>query len=625
MRNRFPGLALIVFLGLGILIVIPTGAAEPVDAKKIEKLIDRLGGDDFGDREKATVELDAIGVPALEALKKARASKDVEISKRAADLVAKIEKRGVAASLLAPKKLRLIYKETPVTEAVADFAKKSGYPIQILDPEGKLKDRKISLDTGEVTFWQAFELFCDQAGLKEMDPLQGLGGFGGFGGIGVGPGPLPIPKAPPAKEEKQPQKDEPQPGVKRGAVPGAAFAQFQAAPAQAPAAPPPAIGVLGGPVPGAIGFGGGAGVIGFGFNGGMPGQIILLDGKAKAMPVDTTSAIRVKVMEKAEFFGPAKEKEILLGLKVSAEPKLQILQLVNVRIAKAVDDQGQNLTQAADPVPEAPALPKGAPGLPAIGRMPNFFFGGMDQMTPVRLKKGEKAAKSLKELTGVIAAEVLTPPAAVITADRIMFAAGKEFKGTEGGKLKILQVVKAANGQITVKFELEAPANVFPANGFNPFGIPGGIQIMPNPAPPRSARPARTRRWLSVPGPSQARWDRRRCGWSRRPRFYAVPDRYRRDDGGRERQYHPGHRHERELPPGCYAWPRRRAHHGVPAGEGPETGEACLLRQQERCHRHPVHAEERDAAVSIADRAHRHPHPVYVSHERHGSNGAPEG
>ena len=74
MRNRLPGLALILVMGLATLIAIPTGAAEPVDGKKIEKLIEKLSSDDFSDREKASTELDAIGAPALDLLRKATAS-----------------------------------------------------------------------------------------------------------------------------------------------------------------------------------------------------------------------------------------------------------------------------------------------------------------------------------------------------------------------------------------------------------------------------------------------------------------------------------------------------------------------------------------------------------------------
>src|SRR5262249_2872619 len=158
-------------LGLAALMVIPTGAAEPPDAKTIDKLVERLGSEDFTDREKAATDLDACGAAALPALRKAAESKDAEISKRSAELVAKIEKRVESERLLAPKRVHLIYKDTPIAEAVADFAKKSGYPLTLSDPENKLADRKITLDTGDVTFWQAFDQFCTKADLIEMDQV----------------------------------------------------------------------------------------------------------------------------------------------------------------------------------------------------------------------------------------------------------------------------------------------------------------------------------------------------------------------------------------------------------------------------------------------------------------------
>ena len=38
------------------------------------------------------------------------------------------------------------------------------------DPANTLKDRKITLDTGKTTFWEALEKFCTAAGVSEGDP-----------------------------------------------------------------------------------------------------------------------------------------------------------------------------------------------------------------------------------------------------------------------------------------------------------------------------------------------------------------------------------------------------------------------------------------------------------------------
>src|SRR5207248_4508727 len=114
---------------------------------------------------------------------------------RAQELVSKLEKKALAAKILAPKRLRLTYKNTPLSEAIADFRKKSGYDIVLHDPDNKLKDRKITLDTGDTTFWEAYDQFCAKAGLVEASPQDviqpppggGPGGGGGIGGRGTTP------------------------------------------------------------------------------------------------------------------------------------------------------------------------------------------------------------------------------------------------------------------------------------------------------------------------------------------------------------------------------------------------------------------------------------------------------
>src|SRR5262249_35212026 len=120
------------------------------------------------------------------------------------------------------------------------------------------------------------------------------------------------------------------------------------------------------------------------------------------------------------------------------------------------------------------------------------FNGGVHQQLPVYLKKGAKASKSLKELTGVIAAQVLAEPKAVITTDDVFKSAKKTFRGGENGSITILEATKADNGQGKVKFEMQYPTAVVPAGGagFNGggFGRGGGINV-PVPLPPQPGLP----------------------------------------------------------------------------------------------------------------------------------------
>jgi hypothetical protein len=455
MRRSYWPLALLLGLWAGLLAIPPAPADDKKpDAEKIQKLIDQLGSDKYEDRQNAVKELDAIGEPALELLRKAVKDGEPEVRKRADELVKKIEKATEQTRVLAATKVHLVFKDTPVADAVAEIQKKTGYNVVLFDPEQKLKDRKVTLDTGETTFWAALEQFCQKAGLAEASPQ------------GTMPPPVPpgrpVPPAPKPVEKKDQAAAQPEARVAANAN----LADKAVAP-QAPAAPAPAHAVAQ-------------------FFPGQPGQIVLVDAgeKAKKEAADVSSAVRVKALQKFDLFGTAGEGEVLLTLEISPEPKLQWQQTMAVRIRKALDDQGQELKEAA---PNAPGAPTSI-GVGAVVR-PGFHpgFGGLHQYYPVRLTKGEKGAKSLKELSGTVTAQLLTAPQAVITADNVLKSNGKAFKGADEGSIKILDVSKGENGTVTVRFELEQPTNVFPANGGG-FVAPGGIQLQPLPAQPVPAR-----------------------------------------------------------------------------------------------------------------------------------------
>src|SRR5262245_31327430 len=158
-------------LGLGFALnAVPSRAADKADAETIEKLVKQLASGRFAAREQAQKQLEAIGLPAIEALKKAAETGDMETKRRAGELISKFEKDSQAAKVLAPTKVNLSYKDVPLKEALADFSKKTGYNLTLLDPENKLKDRKVTLETGDTTFWQALDKVCAAAKLIEADP-----------------------------------------------------------------------------------------------------------------------------------------------------------------------------------------------------------------------------------------------------------------------------------------------------------------------------------------------------------------------------------------------------------------------------------------------------------------------
>ena len=313
MRTRAVLPLLALGLGLGVLAATPAPAADSAEkpnADQITKLIKQLGSDDFDDREKATADLDAIGAPALDGLRLALKSPDMEVQKRAETLVARIEKRMESVNALRAKRVHLVYKDTPLDQAMDDFQRKSGYTIALSDPDNKLKDRKITLDTGDVTFWQALDQFCDKAGLKESDASAVAQPQAP---AGVAPQPIirprrqvpiqPQPVEPaPAKDETAPAPNPPAaPAVPRQTAGGAlqAVAAVQRTPvtaapvpglpAAAPHPAPPVAAqpgfIIGGPAaPPAAGVP----------NAAAPNEITLEDGKADALPTDASSVVRVR-------------------------------------------------------------------------------------------------------------------------------------------------------------------------------------------------------------------------------------------------------------------------------------------------------------------------------------------
>src|SRR6202011_35641 len=63
--------------------------------------------------------------------------------------------------------VRLNVKDLSVADAVAALAKQSGYPIQLVGDLSSLSGRKVTLDTGDTTFWDAHSQLARLVGLVE--------------------------------------------------------------------------------------------------------------------------------------------------------------------------------------------------------------------------------------------------------------------------------------------------------------------------------------------------------------------------------------------------------------------------------------------------------------------------
>jgi hypothetical protein len=434
------------FLGLSL---IALGAALGADtqpavsptelATKIDQLIDQLGSAKFAEREKAQRALEAIGVPALEALQRATKSDEQERSRRAGELAQKIGAKVAAATLLAPKRVNLALKNVPVSEALAALQRQSGYKINFAGDRAVLESRKVTLNTGDTSFWEAFDKLCQAADLVEVpsappaDRRPILRPIRRQRGLPV------LPVVPPANPAPAPILQ-----VQAGAVPALPVP---------PAIAPPLPRIDG------VGFGGTSGA----------SQITVKDGKPPTLPTHYAGAVRIRAVPfSAAGPLPRGDGEFVLLLDVSAEPRLENFSAdMHPTITRAVDDHGQNLTVAPDP------------GLAANPNTPTAWglvtTPSANRQVQVRLKRGDKQAKTLKELQGTISAQTLTGTEPLVVVDNVLKAAGKSAKSKDGGSLEVLAVDRQAGGEVRLRLRLHDLAGRNPNGGI--FVPRGALQI----------------------------------------------------------------------------------------------------------------------------------------------------
>jgi hypothetical protein len=224
------------------------------------------------------------------------------------------------------------------------------------------------------------------------------------------------------------------------------------------------------------------------------GQITLVPGKPPSGSVDTSSSVRVRAGDKKNY--RLSDEEIALVLQVSPEPKMHWQHVRSLTIDKAIDDNNQKLTESAGGAggPGGGAAGAGAGGIVVMpgGGWGNVWLAGGNGLTHnvnVRLKKGEKESKSLKELTGTITGQFRGDAEPVIVADSVMKAGGKSFKGKPSGEIKVLTAEKKDDGTIQIAFEFELPTDVTAETTIN---VPGAARLPPAkvPAPPAAVPPA---------------------------------------------------------------------------------------------------------------------------------------
>jgi hypothetical protein len=434
---------------LGGLAVVPAfladeGGAGKADPARIEKLIKDLGSERFAERTRAQKELKLIGEPALEELRKAAKSDDAEASRIAGELVKSIESQKETAGALTPKRVHLKVKDVSVIEALAELSRQSGYKIQVQGDVSELVKRKVTLTTGEVTFWEAFDQVCEKGAM-----VEGQQGFGG-GPYYYGPTPVPAMPVLPA----QPPVPLPKVAPPAPAAPPAQLKKAQAAAAVARVQVAQAAAAQGQAAPGVVVQAQPAIAIGRAIRPFQPmgAELVVHPGTPQKLPTCYAGSVRIRAVP-----GPAihtgAERETSVWLEVTAEPRLQPISVAgSPRLKKAVDDLGQTLTLLEQPQAGGGF---GGPGVAwSVPMMPGFG-GGNRQQVLVRLKQGEKDAKSLKELSGSLTLQTLSALEPVLKLENVLKAVGKTAKGEHAGTLELLDITKEEGGDYRVKVKTE--------------------------------------------------------------------------------------------------------------------------------------------------------------------------
>jgi hypothetical protein len=375
----------------------PVRAAEPAGKPDAARLIAELGSKQYRTRQAAAQALERMGESALVWLQQARDAGDPEIRHRAEQLVEQIKREADTARLLEPKRVQLEARDKPLPEVVADLAARTGFSVRLGSAEAGLAGHKLTLETGETTFWKAFDQLAEKAGLVE--PRDGSARLGW---------------------------QEADTDLRRLRM----QARLQVLQVQRE---------------------------GLSLRSSGEEPLLLVSGKPPRLPTWYAGAIRIRAVPLPRDLA-ASAGETLVLLEATPQPGLTWRGLVGDRLDLVRDEAGRNLT---------PVALEEAPGLSGVLVVQNKFVArraeGNGTVTdlryrPIRLKLAATPSRLLKEIKGVLSAEVQTPPEPRLTVEHILQAGGKSIRGSNGEVLRILQVGQQADGAYRVHIDFEDPS-----------------------------------------------------------------------------------------------------------------------------------------------------------------------
>lgn len=145
-------------------------------ADDANRLVQQLGSAKHTEREAALRALNSLGLAAMPALREGAKSSDAEISRRCSELLEKLDRQSESTAALAATKVKLKAANAQLGDVVRDLSQQSKIRFQLAREPVDLAQRSVSIDTGEVSFWEALDALCKAAKISirsgAIDPVD---------------------------------------------------------------------------------------------------------------------------------------------------------------------------------------------------------------------------------------------------------------------------------------------------------------------------------------------------------------------------------------------------------------------------------------------------------------------
>ena len=380
-------------LVLGLMARAPAGESPDV-------LVRQLAHPRYAEREKATRLLIEAGEPALPSLRSSLDSPDEESRQRAAAIIARIETNIRSTQLLIPPRLRIKITDKPISEAIKEVNQLARTNLSISENPGIDATRKISVDTGDLPYWEAMDAFLKAAGLSEdlRSPAPAIN-LNGKSGI-------------------NPQR--------RVIINGGAAIMYDE----------PAVVV----------------------------STPRLAATTGLLPADSSRAIRIKSVPADHAGNKADpiSGQVRVQLQVNSAPGLTIRELtgIDIRRAKAADGRSLELSRTTHS-PEVGAQVMLGGGMVQQQVIIEDGTGSVAPLNPsqvlipVTVKSGGLKIRELEELSGVLTARVMSPKDTLFTIDRVKEAGGRQFSPGEGMRVTFREATTRLTSTAVVRLTME--------------------------------------------------------------------------------------------------------------------------------------------------------------------------